>query len=238
MKNLISFDFDHTIIDDNSDTWVAKCSDKMLPDWLENSCRRGFWTEYMGRVFSYLGDQGIGAAEMETIMTSIPYTPGMIELLTFIADHKDSFDCIIISDSNVVFIDWILKAANLQGAIDKVFSNPAVFDNRGYLTVQCFHSHDCIECPVNLCKRKVLEDFLNHSKQQGLQYSKIIYVGDGRNDLCPLKCLKENDIAMPRKGYALDKLVSRICEHSLCLKPFVKVWSSGSEILFHLKQLI
>ena len=36
------------------------------------------------------------------------------------------------------------------------------------------------------------------------KYSNIIYVGDGANDFCQLKALKENDIGFVRKGFELD----------------------------------
>ncbi|KAI2525688.1 PHOSPHO2 isoform 6, partial [Pan troglodytes] len=56
MKILLVFDFDNTIIDDNSDTWIVQCApNKKLPIELRDSYRKGFWTEFMGRVFKYLG---------------------------------------------------------------------------------------------------------------------------------------------------------------------------------------
>lgn len=77
------FDFDHTVVDDNSDTWVIKYVDtfpvlfitslstedvfilfflnlRCLPDQrLPDTVRRSYpgqWTEYMGRVMRYIGE--------------------------------------------------------------------------------------------------------------------------------------------------------------------------------------
>ncbi|KAE8580976.1 hypothetical protein XENTR_v10024614 [Xenopus tropicalis] len=236
MKTLLVFDFDHTIINDNSDTWIVQCvPGKKLPNGLQNSYEKGKWTEYMGRVFSYLGEQGIREEDMKRIMIAIPYTPGMTDLLHFIGQNKDSFDCIIISDSNTIFIDWILTHANVHNVFDKVFTNPAAFDSVGNLTVQNFHVHHCTTCPTNLCKKKVLEEFVAKQSSNSAHYSKIVYVGDGGNDLCPVTFLKKGDIAMPRAGYTLDK---HIAKDVTLVDSTISVWSTGAEILSHLKLLL
>lgn len=235
MKVLLVFDFDHTIVNDNSDTWIVQCApDKKLPYGLQNSYEKGKWTEYMGRVFSYLGEQGIREEEMKRLMTAIPYTPGMTELLQFIGQNKDHFDCIIISDSNTVFIDWILTHANVHTVFDKVFTNPAAFDPLGNLTVQNYHVHHCNECPRNLCKKKVLEEFVAKQTANQVRYSKIVYVGDGGNDLCPVTFLKKGDLAMPRDGYTLQKSIAKEVDS---IDSSISVWSTGSEILSQLKLL-
>ncbi|KAJ7345663.1 hypothetical protein JRQ81_001613 [Phrynocephalus forsythii] len=236
MKFLLVFDFDHTIVDENSDTWIVKCAPgAKLPDEIKKSYQKGHWTEYMGRVFRYLGDNGIREEEMKRTMTAIPFTAGMKDLLDFICKHKDFFDCIIISDSNAIFIDWILKAANVSQLFDEVFTNPATFDGCGYLTVQNCHVHDCAKCPVNLCKKKVLEEFLDHHVTPRMKYSQIIYIGDGGNDLCPVLCLKKDDVVMPRRGYTLESMILSL---NVPVQASVVLWSSGIDILDYLELLI
>lgn len=240
MKTLVVFDFDHTIVDENSDTWVIRCTpDQTLPDWLEKSYQRGRWTEYMGRVLTYIGDQSVRPEHMRAVMESIPFTDGMTELLTFISENKKHVDCIIISDSNTLFIDWVLQASGLKSAVDDVFSNPANIDARGYVSVRCFHAHDCQQCPVNLCKRRVLQDFTENRAKDGVRYERICYIGDGGNDFCPVKELKEGDIAMPRKGFTLEKLLRKgISEGSDELRAKIMPWTSANEILQELRPLI
>lgn len=240
MKTLVAFDFDHTIVDDNSDTWVIRSTpDQRLPDWLKQSYQKGRWTEYMGRVLTYIGDQSVQPDRMRAVMESIPYTEGMIELLTFISDNKKDIDCIIVSDANTIFIEWILHASGVQSAVDDVFSNPASIDARGYMSVRCFHAHDCQQCPVNLCKRKVLSDFKESQAKAGVHYERICYVGDGGNDFCPINDLNEGDIAMPRKGYTLEKLLYKSRSEGLAT-PRAKImpWASGNEILQELRAFI
>ncbi|XP_037553551.1 pyridoxal phosphate phosphatase PHOSPHO2 [Nematolebias whitei] len=238
MTILVVLDFDHTVVDDNSDTWVLKClPGQTLPDCLKNSYRKGHWTEHMGRVMSYIGDQGISPERVRGVMETIPLTSGMAELLTFISKNKSTIDCIVISDSNSIFIDWILKATGLQEAVDLVFTNPAWFNESGFMEVECYHSHDCDKCPVNLCKRRVLELYVSDQTESGTPYERVIYVGDGGNDLCPTSFLRERDVVMPRKGYTLEKLLAKLKtqEGDPSVGAEVIVWSSGSDILQALK---
>lgn len=237
MKTLVVFDFDHTLVDGNSDTWVIKCApDQCIPDWLKDSYQKGRWTEYMGRVLTYLGDNAVSRDTVRSVMETLPFTDGMVDLLKFIASNKNCIDCIIISDSNTLFIDWILQGAGVQAAVDRVFTNPARFDERGYMIVECYHSHECRQCPVNMCKNKVLDEFLKSQSQHGVEYHLICYIGDGGNDLCPVKSLKPSDLVLPRKGYALERLLTK-SELEL-LKPRIVVWSDGFEIMNEITALI
>lgn len=237
---MIAFDFDHTIVDDNSDTWVIRSTpDQCLPDWLKQSYQKGRWTEYMARVLTYIGDQSVHPDHMRAVMESIPFTEGMIELLTFVSDNKKDLDCIIVSDSNTLFIEWILHASGMQSAVDDVFTNPASIDARGYMSLWCFHAHECQQCPVNLCKRKVLNDFKENQAKAGVHYERICYIGDGGNDFCPINDLKEGDIAMPRKGFTLEKLLCKASsEGSATPRARIMPWSNGNEILQELRALI
>ncbi|KAL7406107.1 hypothetical protein ABVT39_013171 [Epinephelus coioides] len=237
-KTLMVFDFDHTVVDDNSDTWVVRClPDQTLPDSVKNTYRKGHWTEFMGRVMNYIGDQQVSADRVRSVMESIPFTPGMSDLLTFISEHKSTIDCIIISDSNTMFIDWILQASGFQAAVDQVFSNPAKVNDHGYMEVQHHHSHDCKRCPVNLCKKKVLELYLSEQADGGVEYERIFYAGDGGNDLCPSTCLRGHDVVMPRREYALEKLLAKLEKQkdNAFLRAKVIIWSSGTDILEELK---
>ncbi|XP_051022547.1 pyridoxal phosphate phosphatase PHOSPHO2 [Acomys russatus] len=239
MKVLLVFDFDNTIIDDNSDTWIVQCApEKKLPVELQDSYQKGFWTEFMGRVFEYLRDEGVKEDEMRRAVTAIPFTSGMKELLGFLSVNKDTFDCIIISDSNSVFVDWVLEAADFHGVFDSVFTNPAAFDNNGRLTVRNFHTHSCSRCPKNLCKNAVLVEFVNEQLRKGVRYTRTVYIGDGGNDVCPVTLLKKNDVAMPRKGYTLHRTIARMSQKLEPMESSVVVWSSGVEIISHLQFLI
>uniref|UniRef100_A0A8C7EW31 Pyridoxal phosphate phosphatase PHOSPHO2 n=1 Tax=Neovison vison TaxID=452646 RepID=A0A8C7EW31_NEOVI len=170
MKILLVFDFDNTMIDDNSDTWIVQYApEKKFPIELQDSYEKGFWTEFMAESLS-LGDEGVREDEMKRAVTSMPFTLGMVELLKFIRKNKDKFDY------------WVLEATSFHDVFDKVFTNPAAFDSNGHLTVESYHAHSCNRCPQNLCKNVVLVEFVDKQLQQGVNYTQIVYIGDGGND--------------------------------------------------------
>ncbi|XP_042340288.1 pyridoxal phosphate phosphatase PHOSPHO2 [Plectropomus leopardus] len=240
-KTLMVFDFDHTVVDDNSDTWVFRClPDQTLPDSVKNTYTKGHWTEFMSRVMKYIGDQQVSPDRVRSVLETIPFTPGMTDLLTFISEHKNTTDCIVISDANTMFIGWILHASGLQAAVDQVFSNPAEVNDLGYMELQHHHSHDCKRCAANLCKRKVLEQYLSEQSDRGVEYERVFYAGDGGNDLCPALCLRGHDVVMPRRGYALEKLLAKLQnqQNNASLRAKVIVWDSGTDILEELKASI
>lgn len=170
-------------------------------------------------------------------METIPFTAGMTDLLKFISEQENTH-CIVISDSNTIFIDWILNASGLRAAVDQVFTNRATINESGYMEVQHYHCHDCERCPLNLCKRNVLELYLADQFERNVEYQQIFYVGDGGNDFCPTSCLRGCDVVMPRKGYTLEKLLSRQESQQDCatLRAKVVAWSTGTEILEELKK--
>lgn len=190
----------------------------------------------MGRVMKYIGEQNVTPNQIRSVMETIPFTDGMKDLLTHISEHKNSIDCIVASDSNTLFIEWILQASGLDVAVDKVFTNPATINDHGYMEVRGHHTHNCTKCPANICKKEVLELYLSEQSKRGVEYKRVFYIGDGGNDLCPTACLREQDVVMPRKGYTLEKHLAQLEKQpSSLLKPRVMAWSSGIEILQELK---
>ncbi|KAG2447992.1 hypothetical protein HYH02_007020 [Chlamydomonas schloesseri] len=68
--------------------------------------------------------------------------------------------------------------------------------------------HACRRCHANLCKRQAMRQLLQRRAAAGFTYRQVVYVGDGRNDLCPCLALGQGDVAMPRVGFALQKLLA------------------------------
>ena len=53
---------------------------------------------------------------------------------------------------------------------------------------------------------EILREYLKKSPHH---YTTLVYTGDGRNDLCPLLQLGEGDVGVARKGFGLDKALSK-----------------------------
>lgn len=83
------------------------------------------------------------------------------------------FEVAIISDANTVFIEHILYRQGVRHLVHEVFSNYAQFDGNGCLTIQEFHRNDwCKMCPQNLCKSKVVADYIDRRKKQGVNLNR------------------------------------------------------------------
>lgn len=116
------------------DTWIVQCTPEK--NLLQNSYEKGFRAES----FKHLEVAGIREDEVKRAGTSLSFILGMVELLNFIRKDKDKFYCIIISDSKSVSIYGALGATSFHDVFDKVFANPAVFDNKGHLTEKLSNS--------------------------------------------------------------------------------------------------
>jgi len=232
---LLVFDFDHSIIEENSDLHVRKLAPGgVLTDSITALYKNDGWTDYMAEIFKYLHSIGKTQNDILDCMDEIKLIDGMEELFAETRQNK-KFDHIIISDSNSLFINHILNHYEL-GNLFQVFTNPAKFNSEGCLTIEKYHIQDwCTLSTINLCKGHILKEYISTKKSQGTFYSCVIYVGDGYNDLCPGLTLQKQDILMPRKGFRLEKEIKKILENStpeneLKLSSKIEYWLNGCDI--------
>ncbi|KAG2486783.1 hypothetical protein HYH03_014582 [Edaphochlamys debaryana] len=113
-----------------------------------------------------------------------------------------------------------MAADPLSGAFLQVITNPAhVHPSSRGIEVTPHHGpgprsaappHACRLCHANLCKRTALRKLLSELQARGLTSpaTQLVYVGDGKNDLCPALELRPGDVVMPRVGFALHKLLA------------------------------
>jgi hypothetical protein len=76
-KTLVAFDFDHTVVDANSDTWIYRTLEsKQLPSEIKAKYQHGQWTKFMNDVLEFLADQGVWEQQLKEALQGIPLTPG------------------------------------------------------------------------------------------------------------------------------------------------------------------
>lgn len=63
----------------------------------------------------------------------------------------------------------------------------------------------------------------------------MVYIGDGRDDLCPTLKLRQGDHVMPRKNFCLYRLLSKA---KVPIKSKVHEWKDGEELKTNLIKLI
>ena len=217
-KLLAVFDFDHTLVDGNTDTWITKLYEdvKHVQD-NKDLC----WTDRMAKVFQALHAKKFTKLDFEQCLQSLPFTKGMKELLYFIATEK--IECIIISDSNSFFIKYLLEFGDITHCVKEVYTNPASWTESQLLTIQHYHSHNCGKCPANMCKGDILMSHIRNTNSI-LDNKTILYVGDGRNDYCATLQMKPSDFVFAREGYSLLKLLKQNVQDN---QPFVIPWATG-----------
>ncbi|OWF35641.1 pyridoxal phosphate phosphatase PHOSPHO2-like [Mizuhopecten yessoensis] len=239
---LLAFDFDHTMVEENSDLWVKRLAPGgELPQEIEDKYSNDGWTDYMATIFEFLHGTGIRQPDFKQCLAEIPLTVGFKHLLEHV--HKQGHECIIISDSNSTFIRYLLEQNNLENMISKVYTNPAKFDEEGCLRIDFYHHQDwCDLSTVNLCKGHILTEHIREQAEQGRTYSHVLYVGDGSNDLCPSLTLSDKDYACPRVNLSMWKKINAILAgddnyKQYSLKANVLEWESGADILKLVKEL-
>jgi len=80
-----------------------------------------------------------------------------------------------------------------------------------------------------------MEEYIKQRSAEGVKFSRVCYVGDGQNDLCPSLRLDINDVTCPRLGFSFDKILKRNDKSILSeMKAEVCVWSSAIEIAKYL----
>ena len=220
-SNLLAvFDFDHTLVDGNTDTCITKLYEDVRH---LQSNKEICWTDRMAEVFRTLHEKNFTKLDFEKCLQSLPFTEGMIELLTFIATQD--IPCIIISDSNSYFIKYLMEFGNITHCVKEIHTNPANWTDSQLLTVEHYHAHNCSQCPVNMCKGDILESYIKNTDSAG---KTVLYVGDGRNDYCATLQMRTSDYVFAREGYSLLKLLKQNVNKT---QPIVVPWTTGFDIL-------
>ncbi|XP_021095714.1 phosphoethanolamine/phosphocholine phosphatase isoform X4 [Heterocephalus glaber] len=237
---LLTFDFDETIVDENSDDSIVRAAPgQQLPESLRATYREGFYHEYMQRVFRYLGEQGVRPRDLRAIYEAIPLSPGMGDLLQFVAKQGSCFEVILISDANTFGIESALRAAGHHGLFRRILSNPSGPDAQGQLALRPFHAHGCTRCPANMCKHKALSEYLRERARDGVHFERLFYVGDGANDFCPMGLLAGGDVAFPRRGYPMHRLIQEAQKaEPSSFRACVVPWESAADVRLHLQQVL
>ncbi|KAK6100040.1 hypothetical protein MT418_001405 [Batrachochytrium dendrobatidis] len=181
---LLAFDFDHTMIDEDSDAFVFQQLAPELHEKMKELYSTGeyVWTDLMDLLLGDLYQKGVHQHTLTQKLGEISFSHSMKKALE-LASSMGS-EIVVISDANTVYIDTITKAKGINNNISKVITNPGYFDTDGRLRVKRWTTepaHECIRCSVNLCKGKEILELIRSNGP----FDRVIYLGDGQNDYCP-----------------------------------------------------
>ena len=218
---LFVFDFDHTLVNHNTDTHIFDIAPELKVRSRLRELRQKIpcWPLMINHVMGEIHSAGHDQEEVTSHMKKVEFFSGMLASLWRIASCNGA-EMMVLSDANTVFIDTLLCKVGLGRAFSRIFTNPAYFDSDGRLHVGCYHSHQCKRCQrsPNLCKGMVLKEVL----AEGC-YRSVVYVGDGEGDVCPSTVLSERDHVVARERFPLAERLKEAAEHGQAIKAHVHI---------------
>ncbi|GLE04461.1 hypothetical protein PINS_up013403 [Pythium insidiosum] len=235
MTTLVVFDYDWSLINENSDTWIFR---QLCPELLEEVARRraaGSWTQLMHDMLGELVARRpeLTQDDIRAAVADIPVQPRMLDAVRLAVEENGAV-LKIISDANTVYIDSFLEHHRLQALVSEIFTNHAAFEGTtARLSVGPYHPrddapHGCPNCPPNMCKGRILDKI-----REATPFDRVIYIGDGGGDFCPSTRLTSRDIVLARADDEDGKpygLLKKLTLHADQIQARVVPWRTGQDI--------
>ncbi|KAF9469933.1 phosphatase phospho-type [Collybia nuda] len=230
-RQLVVFDFDWSLADQDTDRWIFEVLAPDIRREMKTAKAEIQWTDLVAQSLQKAHSRGITKVAIENTLKIMPFHPAMVRAVSKLkADGKTTFFCL--SNANSVFINTILESKGLELLFEEVVTNPAEWEPSGLLKLRRRvdprgPQHTCtIGCSPNMCKGAELDAFLARHLPD---YDRIIYVGDGTNDFCPILRLRSQDKVLCRSHRGLQKRIRDEGEKE-GLKCEVEYWAGAWEI--------
>ncbi|EIW63357.1 uncharacterized protein TRAVEDRAFT_56397 [Trametes versicolor FP-101664 SS1] len=237
-RQLIVFDFDWSLADQDTDRWIFEVLAPKLRKKMKGLKQEVQWTDLVAQSLRELHELGGTRQEIEDTLRIMPFHPAMVRGTTALKSRaKTTFFCL--SNANIIFITTILKSKGLDELFDEIVTNPAEWDPSGLLKLRrrvdpAGPQHACkVGCSPNMCKGDELDAFLARHQPA---FDRIVYVGDGSNDLCPVLRMRKQDVVFCRRFRGLYNLIKPYEEEGR-LPCQVRYWTGAWEAEELLDQL-
>uniref|UniRef100_A0A7S1X6P0 Protein-serine/threonine phosphatase n=1 Tax=Tetraselmis chuii TaxID=63592 RepID=A0A7S1X6P0_9CHLO len=257
-KTCLLMDFDKTVtVADAGESIIGELAPELLPllDGLEMPAS---FVDVTNEILSEMQRRGISRDAVVSALRDLGdyLIPDESRRAIRMAARRGA-DVRILSDCNTVFISHMLTGAKIRPAVREIITNPAAFqrlaaptrssdgssDEELYtkalghrLVIQPRHDrdaeggHKCPLCPHNLCKGLELDKL-----RQDCGYERIIFCGDGANDICPALRLGPDDVVCARRGHSLEYLVR---DRANDIKASIVYWEDHQDLLSALNRII
>ncbi|KAF6763102.1 phosphatase phospho-type [Ephemerocybe angulata] len=229
-KQLVVFDFDWSMADQDTDRWIFEVLAPDLRRKMKTLKDEVQWTDLVAQSLREAHARGIKREQIENALRIMPFHPAMARGVDNLKKTgRTTFLCL--SNSNSVFISTILEDKKLTHIFDEVITNPAEWKDE-LLSLRrrvdpAGTQHTCsVGCSPNMCKGEELDAFLARA---GKEFDRVVYVGDGSNDFCPILHMREQDLVLCRSHRGLS---SRIAKEGKAkgLKPTIQYWAGAWEV--------
>jgi len=243
-KQLVVFDFDWSMADQDSDRWVfevlAPDIRRKLRDRQKEPGTPAQWTDLVAQGLRELSqeERGVHRSDIESALRQIPFHPAMKRGIQHLK-HPASLDTtlFILSNANTFYIDTILQHQGIRDHFDTIITNPADFSSENPHRLVLHRRvgpndppHDCqVGCDENMCKGQELARYLD---THDTEFERIVYVGDGSNDFCAVLRLRSQDVVLCRRFRGLERKIAdeRSKGSASRLACTVEYWSGAWEV--------
>lgn len=225
------WDFDNTLIDENTDTYIIKTLDSGIYQRFLDTYKDYEWNTMMDLAMGWLYDGGYTVDDIKNGFKELPVDADTIETIRLY--NALGTKMYIVSDANVMFIDTVLDNLKLKQCFDQIHTNPVKIEDdrlriKQYHDEERFGPHGCKLCRRNICKGMILDKLpITDGKPK-------VYFGDGKGDYCAIMRLTEHDHALVRKGYPLETVIN---DNSQKPKAHIYYWTNGKDIYTYLDNL-
>ena len=236
-KTLIIFDLDQTIT--NVDTFKTITKMLLTPEETEeikniSKIPEINWIPIQNKLYEYAYKHGKDHLSIKNALESIPLTNGMKELFEYLRQNLSKFELIILSSGNKISIEYLLAYNKIIDIFKVILTNPSYVNEKGIIKVSQSNKHNCKTCNACQCKKVELNEYFKKNPKQN--YDKIIWICDGKNDICLCESLENKDYVFPRKDYDLYKeLYNKNFKDKIKCK--IISWKDGFDIINELKKL-
>ena len=226
---LAIFDCDDTILDDP----IAKHQygfffpNEELPQHIQDLIEKKDWDNFNLEMAADVNGLNISKNEIiETWKPKLNVIKGMDEVLRKLSEDHD---IIIVSGTCTYRIEIFFEKYQLLKLVDKIFAKPSKITDDGKIVVENIPNEWGGPCKLSkraICKTSCIQYFIKDRA-----YEEFLYVGDGKNDLCPSLNLGANARICPRIGYPLEQLLN-----NYCIQADIVPWINGVDLLDKLVQ--
>ena len=168
---------------------------------------------------------------VEELKQNFILVKGMDQVLKKLSEDHE---IIIVSANNLDNVQMALEKYHLDEYIEKIFARPSMITEDAKVLEYPVPNEWGGPCEISgraICKSACVQYFLKNRKY----YEKIVYIGDGKNDLCA--CLHidgDNLMIYPRDGISLKNnkkysLISLL--NSRCMQAKITPWNNGMDLL-------
>ena len=233
-SHLFVFDFDETLSVRPSCSPIEELApnqaDLHLDAINEHYCNvHHCWNRRMTEVHERLAEQNIRSEQLIEAFRTIELSPGTGTLLRHL--HANQHRIIVLSNACDLVVEECLRAHQLLQCVEKIESNP-VRQVEPIMIIDDYEQPlqtDCSLCDPNLCKGLVIDRYRKVNPGQ-----KIIFIGDGDNDVCAALRLREDDHVFAKidpqgkRVYPMYDLLKH--RYASQLKSELSVWTTMNEV--------